>query len=92
MRGIPDPDENTQKIDFRKRIIERTSKPRLRGDGKVLSDEEVEIEGRDLARRQLMLQSLNKPISITELRDYLSTIARRKSPGVDGVTNEFLIS
>ena len=69
--------------DFSKRVWER--KECEWNDRSTITEKASEM-----ARRTLILDQLSKEISLHELSEYLRNIARRKSPGPDGVTNEFL--
>jgi len=69
--------------DFSKRVWER-KECEWKDKSTVLE------KANELARRTLILDQLSNEISLHELSEYLCNIARRKSPGPDGVTNEFL--
>lgn len=44
----------------------------------------------EVCRRRMVLKNLNVHFTMTEIREFLKDAGRRKSPGVDGVTNELL--
>ena len=71
-----------------KRALERQFEELSRGD-EALSPERVLYEANDLKERRRLLEGVGRPISTVDVGKYLRTIARRKSPGLDGVTNEF---
>lgn len=78
-----DADASVEFRDWSKRVGERKVP--------TWEDEDpIDIKATELARRQRILNPISNEISESELEEYLQTIARRKSPGMDGVTNEFL--
>lgn len=77
-----DPDLTKEFRDFSKRCgIRKFSQDRLTKREEIIEE---------MARRKKILQFLSNPISESELTTFLKEIARRKSPGKDGVLNELL--
>lgn len=68
-------------MDFSTRVFERAG---------GLLEGELDDQARDWNRRKWTLESLNSDISVDEIVDFIKTSGRRKSPGLDKVTNEFL--
>lgn len=68
-------------MDLSTRIFERRGK---------LDEGSLEERARDVVRRRAVLSCLNFSIGADEIVEYLKGSGRRKSPGADKVTNEFL--
>ena len=86
-----DLDGNAAPYDYNLRLLERSKPdPRTLEGWDDMPNDTLTYISVHLAQRWRMLDPVNAPISIADLINYLDNIARRKSPGPDGVTNEFL--
>lgn len=91
-KPVPSSVEGFPNLDEMRKNMWRPNQPREFSQKTEMWDDGRGDEARaiDLARRRLLLDSLSDEILMDEIVEYLRKSARRKSPGLDGITNEFL--